>query len=76
MFRRVVEVKNAVVAVVVFIVVVVVVTNVIVVDAIDTSDAVVDVAVAVVVDCDVMLVLSKSRRGAEQETSCWQWLKV
>ena len=57
MFRRVVEVENAVVAVVVFIVVVVAVTNVIVADAIDTGDAIVDVAVsvaiAVVVDCDV-----------------------
>ena len=58
MFRRVVEVENAVVAVVVFIVVVVVaVANVIVTDAIDTGDAVVDVAVfvavAVVVDCNI-----------------------
>ena len=57
MFRRVVEVENAVVAVVVFIVVVVAVANVIVTDAIDTGDAVVDVAVsvavAVVVDCNI-----------------------
>ena len=51
MFGRVVEVENAVVAVVV----VVAVAVVFVADAVDTGDAAVDVAVVVVVVCDIVV---------------------